>query len=179
MKRALTAAVLLIAAPAAADTPSGMIGPILGVRQGTGDVSQQFGFGALWGIEAGWQPMAPAQQIGYALRWRAIFSGYWSNDASNVADELRVIEMDAGADLRFAPAPGRGRFVDLGGGVSVLRSNVPLAPSDHRSYVGPYVELGLEQFVGSSPSVTFELRVGEVTSGPDTASAMVGLRFGV
>ncbi len=179
--RALLVALLLAAAaaPAAADTlPSGMIGLVGGVRQGIGPVAPQFALGALWGIEAGWQPMVATRTFGWAVRWRTLFSGYWSADAANTATDLRVVEMDVGGALRIAPDRGKGRLVDLGGGISALRTNVPLAPDGHRSYFGPYVMAGLEQFVGSTMSVTFEIRIGEI-GGPDTLSALVGIKFGV
>ncbi len=172
--------ILALAAPAAAaDTlPSGMIGPIFGGRQGTGAVEPQFGLGALWGIEAGWQPMRQAQRVGLAVRWRTLFSGYWSNDASNVAAQLRVIEMDLGAYGRIALGQ-QPRYFDLGAGWSVMRSNIPLNPDGKRSYTGPWVGVGLEQFIGSSTSVTFEIRAGEVALGPTTLSAIFGIKFGV
>ncbi|HTJ46146.1 MAG TPA: hypothetical protein VL463_28770 [Kofleriaceae bacterium] len=168
-----------MAVPARADgPPSGIIGPIFGAREGILDVGPQFQLGALWGVEAGWQPMRPAQRIGLALRWRTIFSGYWSADSSNVAAGLRVIEMDGGAYARFAVSD-KGRYFDLGGGWSVLRSNVPLAPKNQRSYTGPWAGLALEQLIGDSTFVTFEIRAGELASGPTTLSAIFGVKFGV
>src|SRR6516165_67683 len=134
MRALVLAMVLALAARVAADPlPSGMIGPVLGGRQGVGPVEPQFGLGAVLGVEAGWQPMRQQQRVGYALRWRTLFSGYWSADATNVAGDLRVIEMDFGAYARFALG-GQARYVDLGGGWSVLRANVPLPPDDHRVY---------------------------------------------
>jgi hypothetical protein len=171
--------ILALASSANADTlPSGMIGPIFGGRQGTGAVGPQFGLGALWGVEAGWQPMRAAQRVGIAVRWRTLFSGYWSNDSSNVADLLRVIEMDLGAYGRVALGQ-QPRYFDFGGGWSVLRSNIPLPPDAKRSYTGPWVGVGLEQFIGSSTSVTIEIRAGEVAFGPTTLSAIFGVKFGV
>ena len=173
------ATVTALVGSANADTlPSGMIGPVIGGRQGIGDVEQQFGLGAVWGVEAGWQPMRAQQRVGRALRWRTLFSGYWSADSSNVAGGLRVIEMDLGGYLRFALG-GRARYVDLGAGASVLRANVPLPPSDSRVYEGLFGELGLEQYVDTSTSVSFALRVGELGWGPTTISALIGVRFGV
>src|SRR5262245_51595074 len=176
---AILGSVAAHAAPAAADAPpSGMIGPVVGVRSGIGAVGPEFNVGGLWGIEAGWQPIAATRRIGYAIRWRTLFSGYWSGDNSNIADELRVVEMDLGFYGRFAPAAGKPRYIDLGAGWSLLRSNVPLAPDARRSYQGPYIGFGLEQLVSASASVSIELRVGELT-GPDTVSALLGVRFGV
>jgi hypothetical protein len=177
--RAVALAILLVAAPAAADSlPSGMIGPVLGGRQGVGAVEPQFGLGAVLGVEAGWQPMRAQQRVGVALRWRTLFSGYWSNDASNVAGDLRVIEMDFGVYARFALG-AQARYFDLGGGWSVLRANVPLPPDDVRTYEGPYAGFGLEQYLSTSTSVMFELRAGELLVGPTTLSALIGVRFGV
>jgi hypothetical protein len=179
MRALLVAAALALAAPAAADgLPSGFIGPIIGVRAGVGSVQSQFGLGALWGVEAGWQPMRPQQRVGLALRWRTIFSGYYSADPSNLATDLRVIEMDAGAYGRFAVGR-KGGYFDVGAGWSVLRANVPLAPRDQRSYTGPYAAVALEKFVSDSTSASFELRVGELALGPATWSAIFGLRFGI
>ena len=179
MRRLALVALLAVASTAHADgPPSGVIGPIFGARQGILAVGPQFELGALWGVEAGWQPMRPAQRVGIALRWRTIFSGYWSADASNVAADLRVIEMDGGVYARLALG-NKGRYVDLGGGWSVLRSNVPLAPKDKRSYTGPYAGLALEQMIGDSTFVTFELRAGELAFGPTTLSAIFGVKFGV
>jgi hypothetical protein len=169
LRAGIVVAALLVAAPAAADgLPSGFIGPIIGVRAGVGSVQSQFGLGALWGVEAGWQPMRP----------RAIFSGYYSANASSLTTDLRVIEMDAGAYGRFAVGR-KGGYFDVGAGWSVLRANVPLAPKDQRSYTGPYAAVALEKFISDSTSASFELRVGEVALGPATWSAIFGLRFGI
>lgn len=168
------------AAPAAADDlPPGFIGTVVGVRQGTGAVAPQEGLGFLWGLAAGWQPMAPNRSVGFSLRWRTLFSGYGAGDTSNLAGQLRVIEMDLGVGMRIAPRRGEGRFVDVGAGGSLLRANVPLAPDGRRDYTGPFVSFGLEQFIGSSLSVTFEIRVGQIVTGPDTLSALVGVNLGV
>jgi hypothetical protein len=176
---ATAAVIVALAGPAAADPlPSGMIGPVIGGRQGIGAVEPQFGLGAVLGVEAGWQPMRALQRVGVALRWRTLFSGYWSADASNVAGDLRVIEMDFGVYGRFALG-AQARYFDLGGGWSVLRSNVPLNPDDRRTYDGPFADVGLEQYISASTSVTFELRAGELVLGPTTLSALIGVRFGV
>jgi hypothetical protein len=179
----LALAAALVAAPArlaAADgLPPGMIGVVGGIRSGTNAVQSQFRIGALWGIEAGWQPMSPTSRFGYAVRWRALFSGFWSAAPSNPASTLRVVEMDVAPSLRIAPRPGQPRFLDVGGGLSLLRSNVPLAPDMKRAYWGPFVSVGLEQFIGSTMSVTFEIRVGELFIGPTTASAIVGFKVGM
>jgi hypothetical protein len=180
----IAAAAVAAARPAAADTlPNGMIGLVGGARSGVAAVGPQFRVGAVWGIEAGWQPSS-LNRLGYAVRWRTLFSGYWSDAPDNPATNLRVVEMDLAPYLRFEVRGQESRgnaphFVNVGFGVSLLRSNVPLAPDDRRSYWGPYAAFGLEQFVGTSMSVTFEARVGELFTGPTTASALFGIKFGV
>jgi hypothetical protein len=177
---AALAALTMPAATARADTlPSGMIGPVVGVRDALGAVADQFGFGALWGVEAGWQPMSPNRRVGIAVRWRTLFSGYWSHEPSSVADNLRVIEMDAGLYARIALGETRASFFNLGAGWSLLRANVPLPPKDRRSYTGPYAGLGLETFVSGSTSITFEMRAGELALGPLTISAIFGVKQGL
>lgn len=95
---------------------------------------------------------------------------------------------------RREPAGGRGRgrrrrphrappacsgTLNLGAGVSLLRSNIPLLPpSTRRAYLGPYVSLGLEQYIGAQ-ALTFELRLGLIGTGPTTLSAIVGFKWGV
>ncbi len=180
---AIAAAVTIaLGAPseAAADAlPSGSIGVVGGVRQGAGAASSTFGLGALLGIEAGWQPMSTSQRVGWAVRWRVLFSGYGSGQANNLAENLRVVEVEGGAGVRIAPRPGLLRYLDLGAGVSLLRSNIPLLPpSTRRAYLGPYVSLGLEQYIGAQ-ALTFELRLGLIGTGPTTLSAIVGFKWGV
>lgn len=178
---ALTALlVAALASRAAADAlPSGSLGIVTGVRQGVGAASSTFGLGALWGVEAGYQPMSTSQRVGWAVRWRVLFSGYLSGQSDNLAGNLRAVEVDGGAALRIAPRPGLLRYLDVGAGVSLLRSNIPLLPpSRQRAYLGPYVSVGLEQYVGS-PVLTFELRVGVIGTGPTTLSAIAGIKWGV
>jgi hypothetical protein len=187
-----TAAVVVAAALAASagparadDLPSGMFGAVFGVRQGTGPVTRQFGFGALWGMEAGWQPMTTQQRIGWSIKWRTLFSGFWSNEPANLTNELRVLEMDAGVGIRITPKPGSLRYLDLGGGAALMRSNVPLLPDSCnppigcRAFYGPYASAGLEQFVSGNVMLTFEIRVGLIGTGPATLSAITGVKFGV
>jgi len=173
-------AALAASRPAAAgdDLPRGMIGLVGGVRQGTGAVAPAFGLGMLFGVEAGWQPMSTTQHVGWTARWRVLFSGYLSGQPTNLASSLRVLEMDAGGGIRIAPRPLALRYLFLGGGISMLRSNVPLPPDNHRSYVGGYGAVGLEQWVGTKLLLTFEVRVGQI-GGPNTLTAMAGVKFGV
>jgi hypothetical protein len=174
-------AITATAPRAAADAlPSGTLGFIGGGRQGTGAASATFGLGLLWGVEAGWQPMTTAQRVGWAVRWRVLFSGYLSGQSNNLAGALRAVEVESGAGVRVALRPGLLRYLDLGGGVSLLRSNVPLLPpSTRRAYVGPYASIGLEQYVGTSVLLTFEFRIGLIGTGPSTLSAIGGIKFGI
>ncbi|MCE9576773.1 MAG: hypothetical protein K8W52_26745 [Deltaproteobacteria bacterium] len=183
VRAAALGAALVALAPAgraAADAlPSGSIGLVTGVRQGVGATSSTFGLGALWGVEAGYQPMSTSQRVGWAVRWRVLFSGYLSGQSDNLAGNLRAVEVDGGTGLRIAPRPGLLRYLDVGAGVSLLRSNIPLLPpSRQRAYLGPYVSVGLEQYVGSQV-ITFELRVGVLGTGPTTLSAIAGIKWGV
>lgn len=174
---AVVAAVLLVAAPARADTmPSGRLAAVGGIRTGTTSLDDIFGLGVLYGVEASWEPMPDGRHVSYALHWNVLFGDYGA-DAAAITGELDILEMGLGARIRFAPAdPARSMFI--GGGAAILRANAPLPPDDQRSYIGGFGGLGFETLAWRRALLTLELRYG-VIGGPASISVLLGVGFGV
>ena len=177
MRAAAVVLALLVATPAAADpVPSGRLSAVGGIRTGTGSLDDSFGLGALYGIEAAWEPLPEGRRLGYGIHWNVLFGDFGSDPAA-ITGDLDILEMGLGARLRIAPAdPARSLF--LGGGVALLRANAPLPPDDERSYIGGFAGLGIEQLAWSRALLTLELRYG-LFGGPGSLSVLLGVGFGV
>lgn len=156
--------------------PAGRIGVNLGVRQGLGRLGNEFGVGMLGGIEAGYHPTRLDQRLSPGVFW-AVRRSWFGDDEASIAGSLDLIELDFGARLRMAQELGAPRFLVLGAGASVLRTNVPLPPDDRRNYVGPYVSLGFEFFAGR---VLFgvDARYGLIALGPGSLSWTLSASLG-
>ncbi len=179
MRRVALALVLVAASvttAAAEPVPSGRLSLLLGLRTGTGSLRDDFGFGALYGMEAAWEPLRPGQPLGYVIHWSVLFATYGS-DAAAITGELDTLEMNLGVRLRMAPkTPSRSLF--LGGGGSLLRASTPLPPDDRRDYVGGYVGAGGEA-LWKGLLFTAETRFGLIGAGPGSVSVLIGIGKGV
>ncbi|MBZ0233572.1 MAG: hypothetical protein K8M05_14700 [Deltaproteobacteria bacterium] len=145
MRRALVVAAL-VSAPAAAaaeDLPTGRLSVLAGARNGTGGLAEELGVGWMVGIEAGYQPMAPTQRIGWGATWSTQFSWYGDGSA-RVADQLAMVEMDLGLRARVVMGARRRLVLHVGGGGALLRLNEPVVRDGARDQVGPWGSAGVE-----------------------------------
>ena len=156
--------------------PVGRIGVNLGVRQGLGRLGNDFGVGMVGGIEAGYHPTRLDQRLSLGAFW-AVRRSWFGDDEASIAGSLDLIELDFGARLRLAQQLGVPRFLVLGAGASVLRTNVPLPPDDRRNYVGPYASLGFEFFVGKV-LLGVDARYGLIALGPGSLSWTLSASLG-
>jgi len=174
----LALAILMLSAGTAVaePVPSGRLSLLVGLRDGTGSLREDFGLGALYGIEASWEPLREGQPIGYALHWSVLFATYGA-DAAAITGELDTLEMNFGGRVRMAPkSPSRSLF--LGGGGSILRASSPLPPDDRRDYIGGYVGAGGEA-LWKGFLFTAEARFGLIGAGPGSVSLLFGVGKGV
>lgn len=156
--------------------PAGRIGVNFGVRQGLGRLGSDYGVGMVGGIEAGYHPMRLDQRLSLGAFW-AVRRSWFGDDEASIAGSLDLIELDFGARVRVAQERGVQRFLVLGAGASVLRTNVPLPPDDRRNYVGPYASLGFEFFVGDV-LLGVDARYGLIALGPDSVSWTLSASLG-
>ena len=174
MRAALAIALLAaLGGRAAADgVPVGRYGFSLGARQNVGSLGGAFGRGLTFGVEAGYLP----GQLGatWAVRW-----GYFkSSDASRADSTLWLLEMDLGLRFREPLGENAPRFLIATGGLTLMRSNIPIPPDESRLYYGPYVGFGLEQLLFSSQMFAFEARYGLVAGGPAGLTLLLTYSFG-
>jgi hypothetical protein len=172
------ALVMLTTASARADVmPKGRLAAIGGIRNGTQSLNDAFGMGAVYGVEASWEPLGDRQKLGYAILWNVLFCNFGSDPAA-ITGSLDEVEMNLGARLRFAPRdPARTLF--LGGGAALLRANAPLPPDDKRAYIGGFGGFGVEQLAFGKALITLEFRYGLIGNGPGSLSVLLGIGFGV
>ncbi|MCG8418182.1 MAG: hypothetical protein MJE77_09600 [Proteobacteria bacterium] len=158
--------------------PPGKFGVSVGVRQGFGQLGDDFGPGAVGAIEAGFHPAAFDQRLSIGLHWSVAWGwfGFVDNQAS-VTGSLKLLELHFGTRIRRMLGDPQ-RFLWLGTGVTLLRSNVPIPPDLERDYIGPHVSLGAEQFLAGSFIVSFEARYGLIVGGPRSISLALGIAFG-
>jgi len=167
--------IALLATAAAADPLSpGSIGLLVGGDSGTGADAKVIGYGYNVGLMAAWQPMNTDHHLGWAVRWATMFGGFYNGSAAQIESTLRTVHMDFTAGVRYRPWADPSRYLTLRGGVEMLRTNEPLPPQMHRSFVGGIGELGFEQYAGP---VLFDvdLRYGLVGSEPSNLGLFIGV----
>jgi hypothetical protein len=157
--------------------PPGNFGMSLGVRQGMGRLGNDFGLGMVAAMEAGYHPTSPDSSVSFGLEWSVAWSWFGSDQAS-IAGSLSLLEFNFGARLRRLINEPLPRFLVLGSGVSLLRTNVPIPPDDERFYLGPYVAAGIEQYLFEKLLLSFEIRYGMLVGGPGSICLNLGVGFG-
>lgn len=156
--------------------PAGRIGASVGVRQGVGALGNQYGLGLVGSLEAGYHPTRLSQRVSLGGLW-ALRRSWFGEDEASVAGALHLIEIDFGARVRIAQSLGLRRFLVVGGGVSLMRANVPLPPDNARNYVGPFASLGFEFFYRNI-LIGIDGRYGLFASGPSGFSWTIGVSVG-
>lgn len=179
---ALVAGLVAVSADAAAQVedeglPAGNFGLSIGVRQGMGRLSDDFGPGMVAAMEAGYHPTSPDSSVSFGLEWSVAWSWFGSDQAS-IAGSLSLLEFNFGARMRRLINEPLPRFLVLGAGVSLLRTNVPIPPEDERLYLGPYVAAGVEQYLYQKLLLSFEIRYGMLAGGPGSIALALGVGFG-
>jgi len=159
---------------AQSETPPARIGIVGGVRQHLGDVGELYGFGWLLGVDAGYQP--PWFPVG--IMWTVLRGEFGSDEPSNVDSDLTMLEMTFGFHGRLSLSDTAVRHLTLGTGVAVLRSENALPPDNKRSFVGPYVALGYEQYLAGRYLVGLETRYGLLFGGPRGVTMNLSIHFG-
>lgn len=176
---AIFALVALASTAAAEPLPYGRIAVVAGVKTGTGAIAGPIGLGRALGFEAGYAPMTRTQRIGWGLSWSTTWSSYGA-DSARVADEMKIVEMDAGVRLRVALGARKRQVLFLGGGGAVLRSNEPIFEGDDRTQVGPWGSAGVEGFDPKWGKVVLAVavRYGHIRDGSGTLSLMLSIGAG-
>jgi hypothetical protein len=172
------------AAPAAGwaedDMPAGKVGVFGAIRQNLGELGDSYGVGWMFGIDAHYQPTRLGQGFSLGLAWSAaLFTRFGADDASLADTSLSVVEMNLGLRLRRSLSRTKPRFLVATGGGSILRTSVPVPPSDDRLYLGGYAGLAYEEYFLTTWLVTIEARYSLI--GPDaprSASVVIGLGWG-
>jgi hypothetical protein len=165
------------AAPAAAesdDIPSGSIGAVLGSEAGASGSYTSLGIGVVYGLTAAWQPMSDDQRFGWGVRWSTLFGYFPSAAAAPVSGVMRLVEMDLVVRLRIAPTPKPGRYLTIGGGGSLLRTNEPLEDGK-RTFGGPIVTFGYEHNLLGVMLLGVDVRYGIIETGPTSIGLLVSI----
>jgi hypothetical protein len=159
------------------DLPAGKFGILGALRQNIGELGEQYGWGWLWGFEAGYQPTRRGQALSFGFDWSALFGRSYASQSTLTEDPLLAVEMSLGARLRMALGEEAPRFLVGTAGATILRTSVPIPPDHERLYLGGYVGFGVEQYVGSL-LFGLEARFGLLGDGPTGLSLVAGIAFG-
>jgi hypothetical protein len=159
------------------ELPSGKWGMVGALRQNIGELGSSYGFGWLWGLEAGYQPTRPGEAFSFGLSWSALFGRFAAENASLPDDPLSVLEMSFGTRVRTALGEEAPRFLVGSAGVTVLRTSAPIPPDDDRLYFGGYAGFGVEQYVGNM-LVGLDARFGLLGSGPTGLTLLASVSWG-
>lgn len=167
--------IALVASTAAADPlPSGALGLVGGGTSGTGADAKRIGAGYTFGFSAAWQPMNTDRRWGWAIRWATLFGNLYGGNAAQVDPSLRTVQMDLTGGLRVRPWASASRYLTLRGGAEALRTNEPLPPTNHRSFVGGIAEVGVDQYLGGF-MMNIDVRYGLIGSEPSNIALIVGI----
>lgn len=159
------------------DLPAGKFGILGALRQNIGELGEQYGWGWLWGFEAGYQPTRRGQALSFGFDWSALFGRSYASQSTLTEDPLLAVEMSLGARLRMALGEEAPRFLVGTAGATILRTSVPIPPDHERLYLGGYVGFGVEQYVGNL-LFGLEARFGLLGDGPTGLSLVAGIAFG-
>lgn len=177
----VAALAMALAAPGSAvaeELPAGKFGVVAGLRQGLGALSDNFGVGLLYGVQAGWQPTRAASPWSFGIEWSWLRGNLGADDPATIDGGLAIIEMSTGLRVRrLFGSQGAPQFLVVGVGGSLLRTNIPIPPDTERTYAGAYASAGFELYVGGTYLVTLEARYGLI-AGPGSLSALASFSFG-
>jgi len=139
-----------LASPVAADPlPSGSIGFVFGVLSGTGADAKRLGYGYYqFGMQASWAHTHTDSRLGWSVRAATMFGTLYNGTAAQIEPELRTMQMDLTAGLRFRPWATPSRYLTARAGGELLRTNEPVPPKMQRAFLGGIASVGLDQYVG-------------------------------
>ena len=158
--------------------PAGRFGMTVGVRQGLGQLGDDFGIGGVGGISAGYSLTDADRRLSLGVHWNVLWSWFGSDDTASIAGSLSMIELGLGLRARTILDEKVPRALFIGGGASLLRTNVPIPPCSTRRCMAPYVSVGLEQLVLGAMLLGFEARYDILPGGSGSMSMMLSLGFG-
>jgi hypothetical protein len=161
------------------DLPVGQFGAIGGVRQGVGQLGEVFGLGAVVGVRAGYHRSSTERKWTLGVGWSVMW-GFFAADDPGISDEsLRLLEMNLG--LRVRRLLGEGgvpRFLVGTVGGTILRTNVPVPPDMDRTYAGPSLGIGVEQYLLGKYLLSVEWQYGVLVGGPGSLTGIVSFSLG-
>ena len=182
-------AVVLVAAPASADElPSGALGGVLCLNNGTGASAKVLGFGYCIGGMASWQPTTRGRRWGFTARISTLFGTSpqkWffmsgTNSTAATLEELSTVQMDATIGLRLRPWSALDRFLTVRIGGQILRTNQPVpsrtSPGEERELYGAITSIGLDQYIASAAMLSIDVRYGTLFGdSPDQIALLAGI----
>jgi hypothetical protein len=155
--------------------PAGSLGAVVGAQSGASGSYTSLGIGAAYGLTAAWQPMSDEQRVGWGVRWSALFGYFPDSKSAPVNGVLRLVELDLVAKLRVAPTLAPGRYLTVGVGGSLFRSNEPIRGEGTRTFAGPIVTFGYEHYAFGAMLLGVDLRYGLIETGPTSIGLLVSV----
>lgn len=142
-----------------------------GFRTNTsGRLKDDYPFGYLTGVEAGYQPFA---RIG--LQWTLLFGYYKSSSPQAVDDWLLMTDMGFAVTIRVLEE--KSSSVCLTPGLNIVRSDAPIPPTDERTFFGPSVGL-TSQYAQGDFFFSFSIAYGLLTDGPSGLTFFLAVGVG-
>lgn len=160
------------------ELPAGKFGVATALRQNTGALGGDYGFGFLFGVQAGYHPSFFGSRYSVGAVWGILWGRFNSDNPELVEEVLSPLEMNFGLRFRMAFDPGEPRFLTAGGGGTLMRTNVPIPPDDERLYFGPYASIGVDQYFSRKYLVSLEARYGMIGLGPNSLTLVLSVHFG-
>ena len=175
----VSVAALLTSAPAQAqvEVPQGSVGILGQVAQNTGEAGAAYRFAWLAGVSASYE-IGQVSNVGFGPAWSWAFGAY-QVPADNLPDDhVTMVEMSLGLRVRRMLGKSTPRFLTGQAGATILRFDRAVPPDNDRLYLGPYIAIGLDQYLGTGTMVSFAVRYGMIATGPASLALRLGISLG-
>jgi len=150
-----------------------------GPRQGVGELGNAFDLGFVAGLEANYHPTSTSltSTFGLGVAWSVYFGRFGPGRDAVIDETLKLVEMSFGLRVRKRMGDEELRFLTVGAGVTIMRTNLPVPPNDERLNAGPYMGIGIEGHYKADTMFSFEVRYGLLANGPGSLSLLLGIAF--
>lgn len=164
-------------AGAQVEVPKGDFGVTLQISQNAGETGDAYRLSWMGGVKAGYEPLRIGKSaLGFG--WSLSGGQYFIAGDQLPDTTIGVLDMSLGLRFRRLLGETTPRFLAIGAGGTLLRLGRALPPDNDRVYIGPYVSIGLDHYIGTRLLLSFMARYGLISTGPASLGLRISLSIG-
>jgi hypothetical protein len=167
------------------DLPRGSLGLAFAFRRNLAPLEERYGLGYLAGVVGGYQITRPGDLVTVGVIWSTLLGrsrflfGWFRDDADDIATgPLKYLEVSLGLKVRYRLTELWPVFLGLTGGGTLLRTHVPVPPTDDRRNLGGFAGACVETYVLGNVLVDLEARYGLLGDGPRGVELILSASLG-